>query len=76
MTDREPMFKIIPWRVRVFKNQQERLLRIIEILKEMDDYDIEVDYETDANNNQNIVFWLMYSPESQSEIFNQLIEVE
>lgn len=75
MTDREPMFKIIPWRVKFFKNQYERLLTIIEILKELD-YDLEVDYEKDINNNENIVFWLMYSPESKSEMFNQLIEDE
>ena len=62
------MFKIIPWRVTKFKNQHERLFRIIEILKELDHYDIEVDYETDSNNNENIIFWLMCDAEPKEMI--------
>lgn len=68
MTSTEPMFKIVPWRVSNFKNYSERLRKLVEILSELDEYTIEVSYETDKNHNEILVLWLNYELSSQDEL--------
>lgn len=64
----EPMFKIIPWRVSIYKNHAKRTFNIIEALLNLDDdYFIEVNYETDKDHNDHIVYWLYHTPESMDD---------
>lgn len=67
----EYMFKLIPWGVKWFNNHNQRLKQLIETILDNTEYEINVGYETDKKGNENVVYWLTYTPKSKTELLKR-----